>query len=111
MTIFVKGSGAPPFIQVNSDGGQVSTSTSTVPGVVLEGHTVTVNGIGYPSGDNVVITSNGSGPTFGSGPVQSDGTFSISFLLSAPLGNQTLVAATQPASVQTSAPILVETIQ
>jgi alpha-tubulin suppressor-like RCC1 family protein len=110
-TIFVTGAGAPPLIQVIVSGQEIASSNSTLRGEVLEGQTLTVTGFGYPPGDTVAITLNGSGPPLGSGTAQYDGSFSITFALSAPLGNQTLVAATQqsiPPNVQASAPILVE---
>jgi hypothetical protein len=111
VTIVVAGSGAPPFIQVVSSGQEIASSNSTVPGLVLEGLPLTVNGFSYPTGAVAAITVNGSGPALGSGTVQPNGSFSISFSLSAPLGIQKLVAATPSPSAQASAPISVETIQ
>ena len=113
-TIYVAGQGGQPFIQVVYNGQPIANSTSTAPGRVLEGQTLTVSGFGYPAGDTVAVTLNGSGPTLGSSSVQQDSSFLIPFVVSLPLGDQTLVAATQgliPPNVQASAPIDVQSIQ
>jgi alpha-tubulin suppressor-like RCC1 family protein len=111
VAIFVSGMGAQPFIEIFDDGAEVSTSNSTFPGLVMDFDTITVNGYGFPVGDTVAITLDGTGSDLGSGAtVQPDQTFTAAFVMYAPNnGDYTIVASTQSATA--SAPVDVTRLQ